>query len=87
MLAGTTQHRVGTRIKITSIDSDDADDQVFVGQTGSLTHPFPGLMWPGIENNLGVHLDNGQSVNLTEQDKFDVLEDQDAPAAPVAVHG
>ena len=87
MLAGNTEHRVGTRIRVTSIDSSDAEDQDLIGLTGEITHAFPGLMWPGVKYIAGIHLDNGEKMNLTSRDSFEVLEDQSVPATVACNHG
>lgn len=76
MRAGKTKYEVGTRVRITSLrGADDHDDFDLVGKTGTLTHPFPGLMWPGVSYIAGVRLDDGDEItNLCRGDMFEVVE-------------
>lgn len=78
MFAGTTRYPVGTKVRITQIaleDGEDADDLDLEGQVGELTHPFRGLMWPGVTYLAGVRLPNDQRVNLAEGDRFEPVEE------------
>lgn len=73
MKAGNTDIEVGTHIKI--INSDESD---LIGLTGIITHPFPGLMSPGIRYVAGIRFDQkglfiGDNANLTKQDKFVII--------------
>ncbi len=75
MKAGTTDVNVGTIIKIT--ESDDPD---LIGLTGTITHPFGGLMCPDEEYILGIRLDKkgvfiDNIANLQVGDKFEVIDD------------
>jgi len=81
MYAGSTQIPVGTRVRITSVaidGDDDREDLDLEGQVGEITHPFRGLMWPGVTYVAGVRLPGDQRVNLTDRDKFEVLEAAEA---------
>lgn len=72
MKAGNTEHDVGARVRITHItDPEDAPD--LVGKTGEITHPFPGLMMPGVRYTVGLRLDDGQNANLCHGDRFEVI--------------
>jgi hypothetical protein len=70
--AGKTDLPVNTRIRITFVE----DDKTLEGLTGKITHPFSGLMSPGVEYVAGVWLDStltdivGNEINLTACDKF-----------------
>lgn len=83
MKAGKTNYEVNTRIRITFIDDEESKE--LEGQTGTLTHPFAGLIAPGFENRYiaGVYLDrpmgawgSGSTCNLMVGDKFEVKEDE-----------
>lgn len=83
MLAGKTQYRVNTKIKITFIEDDES--KKLEGRTGRLTHPFPSLMWPMLEKRYiaGVWLDDlvekrvdREICNLLIGDRFEVIEDK-----------
>jgi len=74
MKAGKTNINVNTRVKI--IDSDDKD---LIGKTGIITHPFMGLMAPGVKYQAGLRLDqsgiySGDICNLTKEDKFVIID-------------
>lgn len=82
MKAGKTDYEVNTKIRITFIDDEESKE--LEGQTGILTHPFPGLMSPGFENQYiaGVYLDkfmgaygSGSTCNLMIGDKFEIIEE------------
>lgn len=75
MKAGSTNTECGTKIKI--ISSDDPD---IIGLTGEITHPFLGIMWPGVTYVAGVRLDEDNKglfsngiINLTAQDQYEVI--------------
>ncbi len=59
----------------------DPDSLILVGLTGTITHPFPGLMWPGVDDYvIGVRLEFPENevidsgiVNLRKQDEFEVI--------------
>lgn len=75
MLAGDTILEVGTKVKI--IQSNDKD---LIGATGKITHPFGGLMAPGVKYQAGLRLDtkgiySGDICNLTNADKFEVVKE------------
>lgn len=81
MYAGSTQIPVGTKVRITSIATDGDDergDLALEGKVGEITHPFRGLMWPGVTYVAGVRLPGDQRVNLTDRDQFEVLETAEA---------
>lgn len=76
MHAGSTKYDVGTRVRIMSLRGADEDDFDLIDKTGTLTHPFPGLMWPGVSYVAGVRLDDGSDeiTNLCRGDKFEIVE-------------
>ena len=61
MKAGNTNFEVNARVKIKNVTGEDSD---LNGKTGRVTHPFPGLMAPGIDysNWVGVRLDEPGNV-------------------------
>lgn len=70
--AGKTSLPCGTRIKI--IKSDDSE---ILNLTGTVTHPFPGLMYPNTQYVIGIRLDEKYHglftrdiLNLTPEDEF-----------------
>jgi len=70
--AGKTSLPCGTRIKV--IKSDDAD---LLNVTGTVTHPFQGLMWPNTKYIIGIRIEekhhgifSGNIANLTSSDVF-----------------
>lgn len=79
LLTGTDL-TLDTRIKIISIA--DKEDKELEGLTGIITHPFPGLMWPGVKYVAGVYLDSkltnmsGNKINLTACDKLEVCTEE-----------
>lgn len=79
--AGKTDLTINTRIKLISITGDE-DDKALEGLTGKITHPFPGLMWPGVSYVAGLYLDStltntaGHRINLTACDKFEVCSEE-----------
>lgn len=80
MKAGKTPLKVGTRVRITKIASNDPEDQQLVGLTGEITHPFPGLMIGSASKYIcGIWLDPGQIIanelNLTRGDEIKALEE------------
>jgi hypothetical protein len=75
MKAGTTDVNVGTRVRIT--DSNNPD---LIDLTGTITHPFRGLMCPDGKYMLGIRLDKegvfvDNIANLLEGDKFEITHD------------
>jgi hypothetical protein len=74
MKAGSSNYDVGTKIRIT-----ECEDVDLIGLTGTLTHPFAGIEWPGVTYLVGVRLDAiglcpDNICNLTTEDKFEVIE-------------
>ena len=72
--AGLTKHDCGTKIRITK-----SNDKDLIGVTGTLTHPFQGLMGSNTKYIAGLRLDqegifSGDICNLTTADKFEVIE-------------
>jgi hypothetical protein len=69
-LAGSTRWPVGTLVRLDHFAGDDHD---LNGRVGRLTHPFGGLMWPGVTYAAGLDFsdsDRGQMdrCNLTVVD-------------------
>lgn len=87
MLAGKTVLRVGTKVKITKVEGDYIESQSLVGLTGSITHPFTGLMFERFKDQYicGIQLDtgtkytawSGNKVNLLEGDEFEIVYTQE----------
>lgn len=79
MKAGRTDLDVGTLVRVTHVT--DAEDADLVGAEGTLTHPFPGSMAPGVAYVAGLRLTDeyaglyarGQ-VNLCAGDRFEEVE-------------
>jgi len=83
MNAGKTNLSVGTRIRVVGCTSAIHEDEEIIGAEGTITHPFPGLMWPNVHNYVaGIYLENapfksefnGGIANLTTADTFEVIE-------------
>lgn len=77
MKAGTTDIDVSTRIRVT--ESNDPD---LVGVTGTITHPFGGLMQAGSSYAVGIYLDKkgvfaDDIANLLISDKFEIIDSTD----------
>lgn len=75
MKAGATDIDVCTRVKITYSEDPDV-----IGLTGTMTHPFRGIMLPDVKYIAGIRVDQkgrftDNIVNLVESDKFEILED------------
>lgn len=73
ILAGKTNVPVNTYVRVTTSDDPDVE-----GLEGRITHPFPGLMTPGVEYIAGLQLNDanvfsGGICNLTDEDTFEVV--------------
>lgn len=70
-MAGTTNIPVNERIKV--ISSPDSD---IIGMIGYITHPFSGLLAPGVKYAAGIRIEypqgifNGDICNLTDEDRI-----------------
>jgi len=74
MKARTTDIDADTRVRITQ--SEDPD---FIGLTGTITHPFEGIVLPDVKYIAGIRVDQkgrftDDIANLVEGDKFEILE-------------
>lgn len=70
MKAGRTEFELGARVRITRIANPDPVVRDIVGATGTLMHPFQGLMRAERQHYIaGILLDGGVQVNLEEGDE------------------